>query len=92
MTNLSRNSTYVNQFVTDQWNAFGYYNRGFTVTSSNPKVASFTALENAGYISDYGLTYYDVVFATGNQKGSTTFTVKATDGSNKSFSFKVTVR
>ena len=36
--------------------------------------------------------YYYVVFVTGEVKGTATITVKTADGTNKSCSFKVTVK
>ena len=65
----------------------------FIVTSSNSKVASSVKVVPA--TDDYDNVvpgYYFVVFATGEVKGTATITVKTADGTNKSCSFKVTVK
>ena len=88
-------------FASDQWHAFSNkYNSGFVVTSSNPKVCSVGQLTYNDDLavrpcehgrSGGGLNYYDLHLYTGNTKGKATITIKATDGSNKSCSFTVTV-
>ena len=81
-------SAYCVNFYCDQYNLFGdEWNHGFTVTSSNPKVASFVQ------IWPDGDGCYEVWFATGKPgtRGTAKITVKTTDGSNKSFSFNVKV-
>ena len=83
-----RNKTYPVEFYCSQWFAYGNGNNSdFIVTSSNPKVASFSGIEYTG--TRYRYCCY---IATGNVKGTATITIKTTDGSNKSCSFKVTVR
>ena len=65
----------------------------FIVTSSNSKVASSVHVEPATDNYDNVIPgYYFVVFATGEVKGTATITVKTADGTNKSCSFKVTVK
>lgn len=87
MTAYADSADYVS-FYCDQYNLFGdEWNHGFTVTSSNPKVASFVQ------IWPDGDGWYEVWFATGKPgtRGTAKITVKTTDGSNKSFSFTVKV-
>lgn len=73
-------------FYSDQWHLFeNLYECGFVATSSNPKVASVTG------IGAVGSDAYKLYFYAG-KKGSAKITIKATDGSNKSCSFTVTVK
>ena len=60
----------------------------FIVTSSNSKVVSARDI----LISGGNDGYYYVRFVSGNVKGNATVTIKTTDGSNRSCSFKVTVK
>ena len=69
------------------------YSSDFIVTSSNPKVASSVYVVPAVDDDNEVIpNYYYAVFATGEVKGKATLTIKTVDGTNKSCSFKVTVK
>ena len=83
---ISSSTIYYSEGTTYWWNigwraATSKYNLGvdFTATSSNPDIA-------AAY------TEGSVLYVTPNKRGTITVKVKSTDGSNKSCSFKVTIR
>lgn len=74
-------------FYSDQWNLYQEDTLcGFVATSSNPQVAS------VAYIvpDEVDEGWYKIYYATPGKAGSATITIKTTDGSNKSCSFKVT--
>ena len=94
-------------FACNQWRGFGNeYNAGFIATSSNPEIVGVcevtkrignynytAAIHECSHKSSSGsLHFYDIYFVTGTKKGTATITIKTTDGSNKSCSFKVTVK
>jgi len=74
-------------FYSDQLNRFCTdWNTAFTVTSSNPMIVSFASVEPC---EENG--WYKITYNTGRKTGSAKFTIKTTDGSNKSCSFTVKV-
>ena len=97
---LSTGSGYVICFASNQWHSFrDEYESGFVVTSSNPKVAGIgqwyysdsLAVRPCDHYYSSSMNCYDLYLVTG-QKGTAKITIKATDGSNKSISFTVTVK
>ena len=90
-------------FASNQWHSFrNEYQSGFTATSSNPKVCSVGQWQYSHdlsilpcehyYYPDGSMNCYDLYIYTGTTKGKATITIKATDGSNKSCKFTVTVK
>lgn len=86
-------------FACDQWRGFGNeYNAGFIATSSNPDIVGVCEVNNhAIHLCEHrsssgAMSYYDIYIFSGTKKGTATITIKTTDGSNKSCSFKVTVK
>ena len=87
-------------FESNQWQAFSNeYNAGFTITSSNPSIVGVREISGSAihecdhwYYSSGRMRCYDLYFVSGSKKGTATITIKANDGSNKSCSFKVTVK
>ncbi len=69
----------------------GYY-ESYTITSSNPKVASARS-DGYYYVGKYGQPVLGAIFyiTAGEKTGSATITFKANDGSGKSVSVKVKV-
>lgn len=93
-------------FESDQWHSFQKEtNSGFIATSSNPKICSvgqFNYDHNLSILPCRHYNYpdekfgslhgYDLYIYTGSKKGTATITIRATDGSNKSCKFTITVK
>lgn len=75
----------------DLWIKGASYYNAFIVTSSNPNVATATYASNSGGFL-HGNDGDDRIFVNVIGKGTTTITVKATDGTGKTAKLKLTVK